>query len=135
MPFCPKCRFEYVAEVKRCPTCGAELVEARPEARELSEVELEQVLLCTVEGKIHAELLRAELEAQGIPARLQTGWSYDPLLGAVGAPPPPLGSTEGGLVAIFVHRADEERARVVYHDLEEVAAVEGEEEPEEENEE
>lgn len=27
MPFCPQCRYEYQAELRQCPDCGAELVE------------------------------------------------------------------------------------------------------------
>ncbi len=112
MPFCPTCLFEYVPEVTECPTCKVRLVAARPPRPARSEEEAEQVLLCTTEGMIHAQLLQTALKEQGIPTRLQPGWSYDELLGAVGAPPPPIGGTEGTLVAVFVARADEARARI-----------------------
>ncbi len=122
MPFCANCRFEYLPHVTRCPECGAELVAELPPlaSRPRTEEDFEPELLCVVGGSIHAGLLRTELAARGIPSRLQGGWSDDPLLGAVGAVPPPLGSAEGGLVAVFVNRADLERAKIIYHDLEEL---------------
>jgi hypothetical protein len=30
MPFCPRCRYEYVEGVKRCPDCGSRLVRELP---------------------------------------------------------------------------------------------------------
>ena len=133
MPFCPHCRFEFLPEVTRCPECGAALVPELPpaEAREMTEADLEPALLCVVAGGFHARLLQTELAAQGIHSRVQPGWSLDPLLGAVGAPPPPLGSGESGLVAIFVNRMDLARARTVYHDFEEVDQVDDAESEEE----
>jgi len=131
MPFCPKCRFEYLPEITHCPTCNAALVPERPPTETHSEEDFAQVLLCVLAGNLHARLLQTELAAQGIPYRLQTGWSYDPLLWALPAPPPPLGSAEAGLVAIHANHVDEARARIVYHDLENVPVAD--EAPEEES--
>jgi hypothetical protein len=127
MPFCPTCRFEYLPGETTCPDCHVPLVAELPRTEPRSEADLEPVLLGVVVGALHAGLLQGELRAQGIPSRAQDGWSYDPLLGAVGAPPPALAGGEGGYVAVFVNRVDLDRAKTVYHDFEETDGVEGEE--------
>ena len=137
MPYCPKCRFEYLPEVTSCPDCGAALVEVLPpEAPHAprTEEELEEVLLGVVGGNIHARLLQQELAAQGIASRAQGGWSDDELLGTVEAPPPPLGGSEGGSTAVFVYRHDLDRARIVMADFETVG-IEREDAPSEEGDE
>ena len=46
MPWCPKCRNEYVEGITRCADCGSELVDS------LNEVESE-TLICADAEKIH----------------------------------------------------------------------------------
>jgi hypothetical protein len=138
MPYCPKCRFEYLPEVKTCPECGAALVAVlAPEAPHppRTEEEMEEALLGVVGGSIHAQLLQQELAAQGIASRAQPGWSDDELLGTVEAPPPPFGGSEGGSVAVFVYQHDLARAKIVMDDFERVGIeTEAEEPPETEGE-
>ena len=124
MPFCPECRFEYVPEVKRCPECGARLVQDMPAAppRTAARDTGDQVLLGIVIGEIHAKLVQDALASQGIPSRLQSGWPFDSLLGTVHAPPPPIGGSSGASYAIFVNRSDLPRALVIYDDFEQRGA-------------
>ena len=113
MPFCPKCRLEYPPGRHRCPDCGADLVDrAAPEATPPSprHRDVEQVLLCTVAGEIHAKLVQDALSAQGVRSRSQrrglTHW--------LGLP------TSGGEepIQIFVNRPDLPLAQSVYDDFE-----------------
>ena len=81
--------------------------------------ESDQVRLCTVIGAIHTRLLQEALASQGVVSRAQFGVSFDTILGTAQAPPPPLGGTEATPVAIWVHRADFDRAYQIYQDYEE----------------
>lgn len=69
MPYCPECGFEYRSRVKRCPDCGADLVEAPPPERPAwPAAETEVTLLCRLADPSHAEIVRAALEEAGITA-------------------------------------------------------------------
>ncbi len=76
MPICPKCGTEYRRGVRQCPDCGSTLVEGSLEDRKPrpeGEAGYEQVVLCVVEGEIHARLLQNALAEEGIPSRVQVG--------------------------------------------------------------
>ena len=121
MPWCPKCRFEYIPQVTRCPECGSELVAELPEetaARQDHEVpepiygmgqEFEQVVIGTVLGEMHASLVIQALQAEGIPSRTQFGGIPD------FAYP---GRTPNLPIGIFVNKRDEIRARMIFHTFE-----------------
>lgn len=68
MPFCPKCRFEYLPGETTCPDCYVPLVAELPPAGPRTEADLEPVLLRVVVGALHAGLLQSELRSQGIPS-------------------------------------------------------------------
>ncbi len=74
MPVCPKCGTEYRRGVRRCPDCGSPLVEGNlPKPSRQDEEGYEQVVLCVVQGEIHARLLPNALAEEGIPSRVQVG--------------------------------------------------------------
>ncbi len=69
MPFCPKCRTEYVSGVARCADCGAALVAAlspEPVPDDVHWVELPSFPTLP-EG----EMVQAELERRGIRTMLK----------------------------------------------------------------
>ncbi len=76
MPACPKCGTEYRPGVRRCADCGSMLVEGSLEdqkPRPSDEKGYEQVVLCVVEGEIHARMLQNMLAKERIPSRVQVG--------------------------------------------------------------
>jgi len=65
MPYCPRCRSEYVAATTRCADCDVELVESLPESA--PPPDFHWVELCTAENEAEGEMLRELLESRGIP--------------------------------------------------------------------
>jgi hypothetical protein len=121
MPWCPKCRMEYLPRVHRCPDCGSWLANIVPEEEApapagsptYGEGEgFEQVLLCTVVGDMHASLIGSALRAAGIPSRQQTQAGL--VLGTPYGVPSPISATYG----IYVNRRDLKQAAQVYRDHE-----------------
>ena len=113
MPWCPKCRFEYVPQLHACPECKVRLVAELPEETveqpAYGEGEaFEQVLLCTVVGEMHAALMRDALKAAGIQSRQQV--MDDAFLpGYQGVP-----AANMARIGTYVNRRDLERAVQVY---------------------
>lgn len=66
MPFCPSCRYEYRAEVTKCPDCSVDLVEALAPEQESEWVELVRVASYPYDGDAQVALLR--LNSHGIHA-------------------------------------------------------------------
>ncbi|MFB3896907.1 MAG: putative signal transducing protein [bacterium] len=84
MPFCPKCKAEFVAGIRKCSDCDIPLVYAlssEPDQKDDSntpihqvkgtEVESALVHLCTVNNEIEAIILRDLLEEAGIESSCQ----------------------------------------------------------------
>ena len=102
MPFCPKCRTEYVDEAKTCDDCGTELVAEAPPSDPYDHSDL--VEAWHTHGEMDAQMIRALLESNGIQAvfsgeslRLTHGFTIDGL----------------AEVRILVRREDAKRAREV----------------------
>jgi len=118
MAFCPGCRFEYVPGIEICPDCGLQMVAELPQAQPAAPAQpVEEKLLCTVQGEIHAKLLCDALASQGIATRVTSGWPFDGLSEAL-RPPPPIGSAANALFRVYVRAEDLRRALTVYRDLE-----------------
>jgi hypothetical protein len=65
MPFCPKCKYEYLEGVERCPDCGSPLVERLEE--EHAPLRPEAPLVKVAEGiRPMVEMLRDILRERGI---------------------------------------------------------------------
>lgn len=119
MPWCPKCRFEYLPQLLTCPECKVRLVAERPEEVEEGPAhgkgkEFEQVLLGTVVGEMHAALIRNALREARIPSRqqirpgLMLGTPYDSAMASAAA-----------VFSIYVNRRDLKRAVEVWREYEE----------------
>ncbi len=63
MAYCPVCRGEFVEGIKTCPDCSVELAEQLPPEGPDYEFEL----LVEAEGEIATRVIKAELDASGIP--------------------------------------------------------------------
>jgi hypothetical protein len=69
MPYCPKCRFEYVEGIERCPDCDVDLVdELAPEkpAEHEREKPLQLVTVAMFNFHVDAEMAKLKLESEGI---------------------------------------------------------------------
>ena len=65
MPFCPRCRNEYLAEMTRCEDCEVDLVATLPES--VPPPDFHWVELSTTNTEAEGEMLAEVLEARGIP--------------------------------------------------------------------
>jgi len=133
MPFCPKCRYEYLPTVSVCPDCDVKLVAAlplepeepeEPEDFEVPEIPLEPealesfdnwIPLARLVSTVTSEMLLEALHSKDIPAVLSDQTGYFGKTGQMGVSSyPPI---EGAVVTLFVpeefaHDADQE-ARIV----------------------
>jgi hypothetical protein len=85
MPYCPNCRFEYHAGVRRCPDCGEDLLPGTPPPpaqAPLPPPDTESALLSRVGDPTEAEIIRAALAEAGIPALVRR---HGPLTGELAA--------------------------------------------------
>lgn len=119
LPFCPECRFEYIADVEKCPDCGVQLVAELPAERPPSDEDFTQVALCEVNGEIHAKMLQDVLASKGIPSCLKSKWPFGWFDGLT--PPSPLGGGTKTPLHIMVNRHDLQRAQVIYRDFEQAS--------------
>ena len=84
MPFCPKCKAEYVVGITKCSDCEIPLVNALPiepyqdehnvnldNQPNEAEVESSMVYLCTINNEIEAIILRDLLKEAGIASSCQ----------------------------------------------------------------
>jgi rRNA maturation protein Nop10 len=70
MPYCTHCQREYALNMEHCPECGHLLLPQKPPWRAFSPEE-KLVTVRTAQGELVAELLRGQLEQEGIPVRIQ----------------------------------------------------------------
>lgn len=69
MPFCPKCRAEYVEGVKSCPDCNVMLVDELPPKEKVEYVDL--VELEKVSDEVSGVMMKGILENRGIDVVLR----------------------------------------------------------------
>ena len=77
MPFCPKCRAEYLEEVETCPDCQVSLVQELPPEDRVDYVDL--VELQRVPNEISGIMMKGILDNSGINAVLRAAkipWSW-----------------------------------------------------------
>ena len=72
MPFCPECKYEYVAGIKACPDCYVDLVEALPEEKKAAYVDAELVCIASYPYDIEAQEARIKLQAFDIESLINT---------------------------------------------------------------
>jgi hypothetical protein len=87
MPFCPECKYEFVAGVKQCADCLVELVDELPEE---FHPEVKWAPLHALPGPVYAEMVKGALEKNGIPCLIQT----DALASAYGVQGTAMGGAE-----------------------------------------
>ena len=86
MPFCPKCRGEYVEQTQACDDCGVSLVETLPAGRERTAGNAALVPVWHTHGEMDAQLIRSLLDSHGVESmikgeslRLTHGFTLDGL--------------------------------------------------------
>jgi predicted amidophosphoribosyltransferase len=70
MPFCPKCRSEFIEGISVCDDCGVSLVSELAPEGEMRETADDLVEVWRTQGEINAQLVRSLLEASGISSML-----------------------------------------------------------------
>lgn len=68
MPFCPKCRTEYIEGTERCETCGSALVDKLPESGEPAG---KPTFLASTATGVETDMLGARLNSAGIPCYIK----------------------------------------------------------------
>jgi len=132
MPFCPKCRYEYLPSVKNCPECGEPLVAELPVERQDAPIDDPLVAVYEAPDEVMSIMVRDLLEDAHIPVAVQSGLS--PL--AFDSVPLNMHSGYHSRLLVFESQADAARA-VIAEYLAEVEAgalqLEGDEEEERKN--
>jgi hypothetical protein len=70
MPFCPKCRYEYRPDIKKCPDCDAKLVDELPVEKEPTIDAVDLVRVASYQFEIEAQEAVLNLSQHGIPAQI-----------------------------------------------------------------
>jgi hypothetical protein len=109
MPFCPKCRSEFVEGTSLCEDCGVPLLSLPPSEEEPASTDEDLVEIWREQGEINAQIVRSLLEGSGIQSmlsgetlRLTHGLTLDGL----------------ALVRIFVRAEDAARAGDIISSIE-----------------
>jgi hypothetical protein len=68
MPFCPKCRTEYIEGTEKCEKCGSTLTDSLPEQ---DEPVGKPVFLASTDTGVETDMLGARLESAGIPCYIK----------------------------------------------------------------
>ena len=85
MPFCPKCRYEYMTGVSKCSDCDEHLVDSLPqEANDRSEVYDNWVELGRLTSQQYADMLVEALRAKNIPVVVNSNTGHFGATGQMG---------------------------------------------------
>jgi len=71
--YCPKCRTQYVENVKECFDCKVPLVDELPEETPLEKIKW--VALTPLAGEIYAEMVEEVLKKMDIPNFTKSDWA------------------------------------------------------------
>ena len=114
MPYCQKCKSEFVEGIKVCSDCNTPLVDSLPEEPEVNFDELVCIYSC--DQFYEAEMLKDNLESAGIAAQIlsQKDRNYP-------------GAGDLSVVKVFVDIADEDAAKEFVDSISETCS-EGEDE-------
>jgi len=122
MPFCPKCTYEYKANINECPDCGEQLVDSLPEPTEFRDEEVdpdkEWIELARLTSNQYAEMVVEALLAKDIPAIVHSKSGHYGYIGVMG--PSSFASVGDGFLIMvpreFTEIADKE-AELVLGDI------------------
>ena len=70
MPFCPRCRSEFVEGTTTCEDCHVSLVSGSPSEEGPIRSDADLVEIWRTQGEMNAQLVRSLLEGSGIPSML-----------------------------------------------------------------
>lgn len=86
MPFCPECRYEYRAGIRRCPDCDAELVAELPKRTPETEPELyrDWVPVVHFTSQVYADMVLEAFRKKQIPSVIYSSAGYFGLTGQMG---------------------------------------------------
>ncbi|RMF62728.1 MAG: DUF2007 domain-containing protein [Calditrichaeota bacterium] len=93
MPFCPKCKYEFVEGMTSCPDCQVDLVEKLPEEEQPGS-DFKWVVLHAFPGPVYAEMVKETLQRHDIPCLVKK----DFFSSAYGAH----GTSAGGLETVIL---------------------------------
>ncbi len=89
MPFCPKCKYEYVASVSKCPDCNENLVDSLPEESDLTDDNFEKYKDWIPLAKFNSDQIAAmtlgSLRSKDIPSVILSGTGHFGMTGQMGA--------------------------------------------------
>jgi len=71
--YCPKCRTQYIDNVKECVDCGIPLVDELPKETPLEKIKW--VALQPLDGEIYAEMVEEILSKLDIPHFTKSDWA------------------------------------------------------------
>ena len=71
--YCPKCRTQYVKNVKECYDCKVQLVDELPEETALEKIKW--VALAPLAGEIYADMVEEVLQNMNIPHFTKSDWA------------------------------------------------------------
>lgn len=107
--FCPVCLYEYKEGVKKCPDCGAKLVDKLTE--EQGQPELETAELIDVKNEVEAEYIRSVLMDNDIYSFFRSNTLPSSRLTF-------FSEKQKGIGTIIINKEDLEKARKILNDLE-----------------
>ncbi len=71
--YCPKCRTQYIENIKECSDCQVPLVEELPEETPLEKIKW--VALTPLAGEVYAEMVEEVLQKMDIPNFTKSDWA------------------------------------------------------------
>lgn len=104
MPFCPRCKYEYVDGRVECIDCGETLVDELESAEETEELhpDIRFVAFRSYPSFVHAEMIREALANEGIASLVKGNEMFGSATGA--------GANAAVKVVVWVPEDDQEEA-------------------------